>query len=333
MSRTSLPAPLRGIIPPLATPLVDDDRLDVPGLERLVEHVLAGGVHGLFVLGTTGEGPSLSYRLRHEVVQHVCRLVEGRVPVLVGVTDSSPSESLRLAQFAAEAGAQGVVLAAPFYFSVEPAELTNYLKRMARELPLPTFLYNMPSHTKLAFEPDTVKRVLDLPTFVGLKDSSGQMTYFHCIRQLVTSREDFSVLIGPEELLAESIMLGGQGGVCGGANLLPRLYVDLYEAAVRGDLETTQQLHQHVIQLSSTIYSIGSPHSSFIKGLKTALETLGICSGRLALPFQGFSPAERGQFNDHLQTLEPLLSHYLPGLNDRAQSGQASTQEISSSQS
>src|SRR4051794_21575007 len=108
------PGPLRGIIPPLVTPLLGDDRLDLPGLGRLIEHVLGGGVHGLFLLGTTGEAPGLSHRLRCELVERACGQVGGRVSVLVGITDTSFVESVEMAEHAADAGAHGVVLAPPY---------------------------------------------------------------------------------------------------------------------------------------------------------------------------------------------------------------------------
>ncbi len=114
---------IRGIIPPLVTPLRERDMLDVAGLERLIEHVLSGGVHGLFVLGTTGEGPSLSYRLRREVISRTCRQVANRVPVLVGITDTAFVESVHLSQHAAEAGARAVVTSAPYYFPAGQPEL------------------------------------------------------------------------------------------------------------------------------------------------------------------------------------------------------------------
>jgi len=101
---------LRGIVPPLVTPLIDRDQLDIPGMKRLVEHVLGGGVHGLFILGTTGEAPSLSYHLRRQWIDMVCELVAGRVPVLVGITDTSFFESFSLAKYASQAGANAVVL-------------------------------------------------------------------------------------------------------------------------------------------------------------------------------------------------------------------------------
>jgi dihydrodipicolinate synthase/N-acetylneuraminate lyase len=298
-----LPRPFPGIIPPLATPLLDEDRLDHAGLERLVEHVLGGGVHGLFVLGSTGEGPSLNYRLRREVVERVRELVTGRVPVLVGITDTSFSEAVQMAEWAAECEADAVVLAPPCYFVPSQAELAGYTERLARAVELPVFLYNMPGLTKVAFGIDTVARLAQEPRIVGLKDSSADMIYFHKARQATASRPDFTLLMGPEELTAEGVLLGAHGGICGGANLAPRLYVDLFEAARRGDLAAVRALHDRVIRLSSLVYTIGPANSSYLRGLKTALSLLGICSGYLAEPFRPFDEREREQLRERLEAL------------------------------
>src|SRR5690242_18636907 len=107
--------PLTGIIPPMITPLSGRDELDVAGLERLIEHILGGGVNGIFILGTTGEGPSLSYKLRRELIQRVCKQVNHRVPILVGITDTSFVESVTVARSAAESAADAVVVAPPYY--------------------------------------------------------------------------------------------------------------------------------------------------------------------------------------------------------------------------
>jgi len=298
-----LPRPLRGIIPPMATPLRDCDTLDVAGLERLVEHILAGGVHGLFILGTTGEAPSLSYRLRQELIERTCRQVNGRVPILVGVTDTAFVESVRMAGLAAEAGAAAVVLAPPYYFAASQAELVEYLEHLVRQLPLPLFLYNAPTHTKVSFELETVRRAAELPGIVGLKDSSANMIYFHRLIALFRDRPDFTLLVGPEELLGESVLLGGHGGVCGGANLAPRLYVELYEAARGRDFDRVAALHRQVMQISNGIYCLGRSGSSFLRGLKCALSLLGICDDFLAEPFRRFDPPERALIEQELRRL------------------------------
>jgi len=297
-----LPAPLRGIVVPMITPLSDWDTLDAEGLERLIEHILAGGVNALFILGTTGEGPSLSYRLRQEVIERTCAHVAGRVPVLVGITDTAFAESVSVACKAKDAGAQALVLAHPPYFPAAQPEILNYLEHLAPELPLPVFLYNMPSHTKLVFEPKTVRAAADIPGVVGLKDSSANMFYFHQVQMLLKDKPEFSLLVGPEELLAESVLLGGHGGVNGGANMKPQLYVDLYKAAMSRDAEKINSLHEEVMTISGKIYCVGA-YSSYLRGLKCALSCMGICSDALAEPFQPFGAEERQQIAGYVEEL------------------------------
>lgn len=288
----------------MVTPLLDRETLDVAGLERLVEHVLGGGVHGLFLLGTTGEGPSLSFRLRCELVERVCEQVAGRVPVLVGATDTSLVESVNLAGRAADAGAAAVVLAPPPYYPLNEAELLNYLRRIAAEMPLPVFLYNMPSHTKVALGPAVIRRALDIPAIVGLKDSSGQMVYFHAIHRLRRERADWTLLVGPEELLAEAVLLGGDGGVSGGANLCPRLYVELFEAARHGDLERTAALHDRVMRIGQSIYSLAKSPNAVTVGIKAALACLGISSDWPAEPLRPLQRSQLKRIGGRLQRLE-----------------------------
>jgi 4-hydroxy-tetrahydrodipicolinate synthase len=302
-SSNVLPRPLRGIIPPMVTPLLDRDTLDVAGLERLIEDILAGGVHGLFILGTTGEAPSLSQRLRRELIERVCEQVKGRVPVLVGITDTCFVESVNIACKAKDAGAQAVVLAPPYYFPTGQGELLEYLEHLIPELPLPLVLYNMPSYTKLVFEPETVRAAAAITGIVGIKESSGDMVYFRKLLSLLKKQPDFSLLMGHEELLAEAVLEGAHGGVCGGANLVPQLYVDLYNAAYSKDLSTVESLQKKVMQISKAIYGVGKYESSYLKGLKCALSCMGICSDFLAEPFHRFRYAERKVIRRHLEEL------------------------------
>ena len=132
---------LKGIVPPMITPLLGRDQLDVAGFENVLERVLGGGVHGIFILGTTGEAPSLSYRLRREVIDRACKIVRGRVPVLVGITDTSMVEAVSLARHAATAGAQALVTAAPYYFPEGQPELIDFVEGLVPQLPLPLYVY------------------------------------------------------------------------------------------------------------------------------------------------------------------------------------------------
>ena len=306
MPAASLPRPLKGIVPPMVTPLSSRDSLDHYGLSRLVEHLLSGGVSGLFLLGTTGEGPSLHYRLRYELVEKTCELVAGRVPILVGVTDTSLVEAVELAKFSREAGAAAIVAAPPYYFPVEQPLLLTYLQRLADESPLPLFLYNMPSCVKVMLAFEAVEILARHSNVVGLKDSSGDMDYFQRALTLRDLRPDWTILMGPEQRMAESVLLGSDGGVTGGANLNPRLFVDLYEAASRREQPTVDRLQAEVIALSR-IYNVGgSGMAPYLCGLKCALELADLCSGQLAEPFTAFGSTEQNQVESLLVEMNLL---------------------------
>ena len=292
----------------MVTPLLDRDTLDIAGLERLIDRILAGGVSGLFILGTTGEGPSLSYRLRRELIQRTCRQVNRRAPVLVGITDTAFIESVNVAKVAADAGATAAVVAPPYYMPEGQPELQEYLAHLVVELPLPLFLYNMPALTKVTFELDTVRRAMDNPRIIGLKDSSCNMIYFHQALGLVRQRPDWPLFIGPEEMLFDAVLAGGHGGVSGGANLFPKLYVKLVEAARVGDLPRARELHAAIMRISGRLYRIGRHSSSIIKGIKCALACLGVCDDFMGEPFHRFRAEEHALVRTRVAEIELELA-------------------------
>jgi len=292
---------IHGIIPPLLTPLLDWKTLDISGLERLVERLLTGGVHGLFLLGTCGEGPSLDGTMRREIIDRVSRYVGGRVPILAAVSDTSLVESLRLAEYAAEKGCKGLVLSPPYYHPITQDDLKRYLFRLAEHVPLPTFLYNMPSHTKTWIKPETLTAVFEHPNFVGLKDSSGDLDYFFKAAQLMKKRPELTLLIGPEHLLVPALKLGAHGGICGGAHLLPRLFVAIYTAVSHGNWTLAETLERRLMDLG-TLYN-GFYDASFLGNMKCALSILGICDGEFAEPLHALDAKRVPIIAEHLAKL------------------------------
>ncbi len=293
----------RGIVPPLVTPLTDQCQIDVQGLERLIEHVIAGGVHGLFVLGTTGEGPSLTSGLRREMIRQTCRIVDRRTPVFVGISDTVLRESIALAQFAADAGCNFVVVAPPYYFPLGQCELLAFFKQLLFEMPLPTMLYNMPAVTSISIAAETVRQLLDQENLVGLKDSSGDLNYFQDMLRVTSTRQDFSVMVGQEHLLATTLALGGDGGVAGGANIWPELFVKLYNS-VRADKQfDTTPLVASITKMGE-VYKVG-PESvtATIARIKAALSICQICGDTTAPPISGVNQIERGRIADILVQL------------------------------
>ena len=301
---TRFKKPLSGIIPPLVTPLKNNETLDVESLERLIEHLIEGGVHGLFVLGTTGEEQSLSYDVRKQMIKESCRINRGRLPLLACITDTSIEESIRLARKAADYGADGVVSAPPYYFATGQPELAQFYEELVPQLPLPVFLYNMPSHVKVSFAPDTVARIAKNVQVVGFKDSSANAVYFQSVMYKMQHRPDFAMLVGPEEITGECVLLGAQGGINGGANMFPELYVAMYNAASARDINRVLELQQLIMQISTTIYTVGRHGSSYLKGLKCALSLLGIINDDfVASPFYKFEAPEREKIRQALDAL------------------------------
>lgn len=307
MTPRPLPSRLSGIIPPMVTPLSNQYELDVEGAERLLEHVIDGGVHGVFILGTTGEGTSLSPSLRNQYVELVCEIVSGRVPVLVGVTETSMAQALQLAAQSFAAGASAVVSAAPYYLPLTQRDLIEYTEKLASKLPLPLLLYNMPSCTKTAFDVSTVQALADHPNIIGLKDTSGDLDYYAEVATFANQRDDFTLLIGPEEKLARSIELGGHGGVTGGANMFPSLYVALYEASAANDMARARELQALVQRISDSLYAVTDSGARVIQGIKSGLAELGICSAVMAEPFRTYGETERAVIAEAVKEIAPLV--------------------------
>lgn len=290
---------IKGIIPPMVTPLDGDGKIDKEGTIKLIEHIIAGGVGGIFILGTTGEAQSLSHKLRHEFTELVCRQVKGRVPVLVGISDTSSEESVALADKAWECGAAGVVAAAPYYLAPSQQEMIEYFNELADMVHLPLYLYNMPSCVKVFLEITTVLKLAQHPNIVGLKDSSANMTYFQKLLYMFRDK-DFALYMGPEEMTAAAVMAGADGGINGGANLCPELYSAMYKAAVNNDCVKVNELQKHIMQISTELYSIGKYGSSYLKGLKCALSEAGLCKGYIAWPYREFSGPEKARVRQSL---------------------------------
>jgi len=285
--------PYHGIIPPMITPLHPDYSLDIDHTILMVNHLLEGGVHGIFILGTTGESASLSSDVKSDLIRQVCRQVNGRVPVLVGITDCSFVESLDLAAVAAESGAAALVAAPPFYMNIGQEELAAYYRKLADAVPLPLFLYNMPSHTKIFINTETVKYLSTHPNIIGIKDSSGDLANFESLCHAFKDQPEFKIFVGPEEILSQTLEMGGHGGVTGGANLFPELYVQAYEAFQGGEKSKLKELQETILFLSKNIYQNQNYKSCYLKGLKAAMSFEGLCRGILAPPLFAYSEEEK----------------------------------------
>ncbi len=302
--------PLTGIIPPIVTPLISNTKLDIQGLKNLTDHILAGGVHGVFLLGTTGEATNLNYNLRKEFIYRACEFVDKKVPVVVGITDTCLQGSLEIAQTSKDAGADALVISSPYYLPISQNEFVTYLEELVPQLPLPFMMYNMPSCTKMHMSVTTVRKAKEMGA-IGIKDSSGNLPYMLSLIEEFKESPEFAIIAGTEIFLPETIKAGGHGAVAGGANIFPSLFVDLYEASLNDDTEKIEMLREKLILIEEKIYNVGAHSSKYIKTIKSALSALGICSDFIAMPFHRFDNGKTNiikQNMKELSILEPVLT-------------------------
>lgn len=275
---------LQGIIVPLITPLATPETIDRAGTVRMVRRVIDGGVDALFLLGSTGEGPALSRRARCEFIETAVDAAAGAVPLLAGISGASGIEAIEEGRFAARSGISAVVAAPPCYLPPSEKELIAYYERLAGEIGLPLFLYNMPALTRVNVTPELAAELAERENIAGYKDSSGDLDSFRRAVALLGGRPDFSLLIGPEHLTLPALRMGGDGGVNGGANLRPELFAALYRAVrENAPAERIDALQNEIVELGRLYNSLpGAP--GVIRGLKYALSRLGVVKNIPAFP-------------------------------------------------
>ncbi|MFF8968534.1 dihydrodipicolinate synthase family protein [Streptomyces sp. NPDC014995] len=299
------PAPLTGVVPPLCTPLTPEREVDVPSLLRLVDHLVAGGVHGLFVLGTTSEAAHLTDRQRRLVVETTVAHVGGQLPVLAGAIDMTTPRVLDQVASVTGAGADAVVVISPFYARTHPAEIARHYRLVADAGPVPVLAYDLPAavHTKLP--PDVVLELAADGVLAGLKDSSGDLAAF---REVVTGARaypGFSVLTGSELIVDAALALGAHGAVPGLANVDPHGYVRLDRLCRMGEGEPARAEQERLCALFGIVRA-GDPArmgagSAAIGAFKAALHLQGVIAcPATAEPQVPLSPAEVERVQEYL---------------------------------
>ncbi|WP_330340058.1 dihydrodipicolinate synthase family protein [Streptomyces sp. NBC_00557] len=274
------PAPLTGVVPPVCTPLTPDREVDVPSLLRLVGHLVEGGVHGLFLLGSTSEAAFLTDRQRRQVVEAVVAHVGGQLPVLAGAIDMTTPRVLEHVAAVTAAGAEAVVVTAPFYARTHRSEIIHHYRRIAAASDVPVIAYDIPVavHTKLPAE--VVLGLAADRVLAGIKDSSGDLGAFREIVTGARAHPGFSALTGSELVVDSALTLGADGAVPGLANVDPHGYVRLYRLCRAGDFEGARAEQERLCALFGMV-AVGDParmggSSSALGAFKAALHLRGV---------------------------------------------------------
>jgi 4-hydroxy-tetrahydrodipicolinate synthase len=287
---------LRGIIPPVPTPLKECGGVDREAFFAIAQHLSRGGCDGAFVLGSTGECASLPMVRRLEAISAAAEAFRGIMPLLVGIGDCSLQHSLMLADHAANAGVDAVVVNAPSYYEISAVEMRCYLDCIMPRLALPVMLYNMPWLTGHSFDESTLRHAIDFPGLVGFKDSSADVSYLRRVIEISRARPELCVLVGNDFLFLEGLRMGVHGAVAGGAILYPRYFRSLIDAFVAGDVQEAEHLQWIIRNLGETIFeSTGQPTSVFAS-IKGGLAALGLCRAEMMPPIQSCTPEMISRF-------------------------------------
>ena len=275
---------IKGIIPPIITPMDEEEAINEKELMSQVNRLIECGMHGIFALGTNGEGYILSVEEKERVIESVIKACAGRVPVYAGTGCVSTKDTIRLSKRAEEVGADVLSVITPWFAAASQEELYLHYKKVAESVGLPIVLYNIPARTGNSLAPATVARLADIDNIVGVKDSSGN--FDNMLRYIeLTKEKNFSVLSGNDSLILWNLLAGGTGGIAGCANVFPENMAAVYECFQAGDLEGARRAQDNIRPFRN-LFAYGNPNTV----VKKAVELLGYPVGKCRSPFDYISP-------------------------------------------
>lgn len=291
----------KGVVPPVVTPLTADFRVDFDGLENVVEHLIGGGVHGLFVLGSSGEIVFHDDATRRAIIEHAVKIANGRVPVLAGAIDPATERTIANARAAEDAGADAVVVTAPYYTRTSHPEIVDHFRYVRDALDIPVVAYDIPVCVGIKLDRKTTVTLAKEGTIAGLKDSSGDDGNFRfCLLDLKDS--DAFLMTGSEIVVDTALFMGAHGVVPGLANVDPHGYVRLWNHAQAGDWDAARAEQERLCRLFEMVW-VGlprtSPGAAGVGSFKTAMHALGIIGTNLmARPQRQLDAAETARIVD-----------------------------------
>ena len=286
----------KGVIPAMVTPFNRDESLNEAALRQLTRHLIAGGVHGLFAVGSQGEFWALDLEEKRRVIEIVADEANGSVPVYAGTGAPTTREAVRTTQAAVSAGADAVSVITPYFITPNADELYDHYVAIAKASKVPVLLYNNPSRTGVNLSVDLVTRLSLVDNIVGIKDSSGDMTQTGEYIRRTTS--DFAVLAGRDTMILSTLAYGGKGAIAATANVAPKLIVEIYDAFLAGDMKRALDAQYRLAPLR-----IAFEMGSFPVVIKDALELMGIAAGPTRGPVKGISEEKRAKLREIVKTM------------------------------
>lgn len=291
---------IKGIIPAMVTPLDADENLNEAALRQLVNHLVDGGVHGLFPVGSQGEFYALTPAEKQQIMEIVVEETAGRIPVYAGTGAISTREVIIVNKMAEQAGIDAVSVISPYFISPTQDELYRHYMTIAEATTLPVLLYNNPGRTGgLNLSAELVARLAEHPNIVGIKDSSGDLTL--TTDYIRRTGDDFAVFLGRDTLIYAGLLHGAKGAIAATANVAPVLVAEIYQAFSEGNLARSLAAQNRLAALRLA-FGLGT----FPMVVKEALNLIGINAGPALSPVGDISPESRAKLKQVLRSLELL---------------------------
>jgi len=290
---------LKGIIPPMVTPLDKNENIDKKAIERVVNYLIKGGVHGVFPLGSTGESYGLSFEKKKEIIETVVEATNKRVPIYVGTGATTTKETISLTKLATDIGVDALSVITPVFITPNDQELYNHYHAIASSTNLPIILYNNPGRTGINLSADLVVKLSKIDNIVGIKDSSGDMT--QGAEYIRRTDDDFAVLAGRDTLIFAFLSYGGKGAVAATANIVPQIVVKIYEEYQKGNYQEALKAQFQLAPLRMA-FNLGS----FPVVMKEGLNLLGIEVGSTLKPVEPLTKEAREKLKEVLHNIQVL---------------------------
>lgn len=286
-----------GAVPALVTPLTREGDLMEQGLRDVLDYVIAGGVHGVFVLGSSGEIYGLDPAQKRRVVEVTVEHVAGRIPVYAGASEITTRDCIRTARMVGEVGGVAALsVLTPYFMTPTQSELLDHYTEIAASTELPIVLYTNPGRTLVHLDLDTVLALADVPNIIGLKDSSGDLDFTRAV--LERRPADFAVLMGRDTLIYDALALGADGAIASTGNVAPRVVSGIYDAFVAGDLDTARRLQNALIPLRNLL-----DKATFPVVLKEGLRLAGVDAGYCLAPARELAEPWRTELAHVVETI------------------------------
>ena len=276
-----------------------DGNLNEAALRKLTNHLLDGGVHGLFVVGSQGEFWALSADEKKRAFEVVLDETNGRVPVYAGTGGITTKEAVALTQLAESAGMDAVSVLSPFFVQPTEEDLYNHYRDVAASTKLPVLLYGNPARTGVQLSPGLVSRLAKIENIVGIKDSSAQLEL--TMQYILGNSDDFAVIMGRDSMIFAALMAGAKGAIAATGNVVPNLVVQIYENFKKGNLDAAKEAQLKLFPLRAA-FSWGT----FPVVIKEALDMMGIEAGPARSPVGPMSEERRKELKVLLKDMGVL---------------------------